>query len=122
MVVKYINVTHRIVDTGNYILLPNDFTCSTNEKYIVIRKVRLINADGQIDLGSCLCGNFADESSYSWGIIEDFIMCTNEYTDKEIHIHDPNLRRLDFWFRDYKGIKITEADGYYFTIEIKLIY
>ena len=78
MPVKYINVTHQIKDHGNYIILPNDFTMSTNEKYIVIRKVRLITADGQIDAGSCLCGNFADESSYSWGIIEDFIMCTNE--------------------------------------------
>ena len=114
---KYINVTHRIKDR-NYVLLPNDFTTSPNEKYIIIKKVRLINNNGQLDVGCCLCGNFADESSYSWGMIEDFIMCTNEMNEKEIHIHDTNLRELDFWFRDYKGNKITPEEEYYFTIEL----
>ena len=121
MVTKYINVSHHVYDS-NYVLLPNDFTCSTNDKYIVIKKVRLINNNGQLDVGCALCGNFADESSYSWGIIDDFIMCTNEINEKEIHIHDNNLRQLNFWFRDYKGNKITTEDDYYFTIEIKIIY
>ena len=119
--VRYINVSHHVYDS-NYVLLPNDFTCSTNEKYIVIKKVRLINADGQLHYGSALCGNFADESSYSWGIIDDFIMCTNEINEKEIHIHNTNLRQLNFNFKDYKGVPITTEDGYYFTIELKLIY
>ena len=119
--VRYINVSHHVYES-NYVLLPNDFTQSTDEKYIVIKKVRLINSDGQLDVGCALCGNFADESSSSWGIIDDFIMCTNEINEKEIHIHNTNLRQLDFWFKDYKGNRITTEDDYYFTIELKLIY
>lgn len=119
--IRYINVSHHVYNS-NYVLLPNDFTQSTRDKYIVIRKVRLINNCGQLEYGAALCGNFADESSYSWGIIDDFIMCTNEMNEKEIHIHNTNLRQLNFNFKDYKGIPITEEDDYYFTIELKLIY
>ena len=121
MPVRYINVSQQVYNS-NCVLLPNDFTQSTRDKYIVIKKVRLINSDGQLDYGSALCGNFADESSYSYGIIEDFIMCTNEINEKEIHIHNTILRQLNFNFKDYKGVPITEEDGYYFTIELKLIY
>ena len=118
---KYINVTHHVYDS-NYVLLPNDFTCSTNDKYIIIKKIRLFNADGQLDVGCCLCGNFADDSTYSWGIIDDFIMCVNEINEKEIHVHNTNLRKFDFWFKDYKGTPIKTEDGFFFTLELKLIY
>ena len=89
---------------------------------LLSRKVRLINNNGQLDVGCCLCGDFADESSYSYGLMDDFIICSNEINEKEIHIHDNNMRFIKFYFRDYKGIKITAADDYYFSLEIKLIY
>ena len=47
----------------NSIRLPNDFTQSTiKDKYIVVKKVRLINNYDQLDIGCSLCGDFADES------------------------------------------------------------
>ena len=46
MPVRYINISNR-VDDNNIIDLPNDFTQSTNDKYISIVKVRLINNNGQ---------------------------------------------------------------------------
>ena len=118
---RYLSITDKVYEE-NILTLKNDFTQSTNDKYIVIRKVRLINADGQLDMGCCLCGSFADESNYSYGLIQDFIMCSNEMNEKEIHIHTNNLKRIDFWFCDYKGVRITEADNYYYTLELKLIY
>ena len=46
MPIKYINMTGR-VNNINSVRLPNDFTQSiNNEKYIVIKKVRLINNYG----------------------------------------------------------------------------
>ena len=121
MPVKYINYSDHGKDEYK-LHLPNDFTSSHNDKYIVIKKVRLINSNGQLDVGCCLCGDFADESSYSYGLMDDFIICSNEINEKEIHIHDNNMRFIKFYFRDYKGIKITAADDYYFSLEIKLIY
>ena len=121
MPVKYINVSNRVNDL-NTIDLPNDFTCSTNEKRISVLKVRLINNYGQLDVGSALCGNFADESSYSYGLFNDFIICSNEINEKIIHVHNTNLRQLKFYFKDYKGEKITYSDEYYYTLELKLSY
>ena len=121
MPVRYLNFSDRVRDSHT-IELPNDFTQSTNDKYITILKVRLINNDGQLDIGCALCGDFADESSYSYGLIDDFIICSNEINEKEIHIHSINIRRLNFNFKDYKGQKITYADDYYYTLELKLIY
>ena len=121
MPIRYINISNR-VDENNVVDLPNDFTQSTNDKYITILKVRLINNDGQLDIGCALCGDFADESSYSYGLIDDFIICSNEINEKEIHIHSINLRRLNFNFKDYKGVKITYNDNYYYALELKLIY
>ena len=121
MPVKYINISNRVND-NNVIDLPNDFTQSTNLKYISVLKVRLINNYGQLDVGSALCGNFADESSYSFGLFDDFIICSNEINAKDIHIHNTNLRQLKFYFKDYKGEKITYNDEYYYTLELKLIY
>ena len=59
---RYINMTGRVLN-NNTVSLPNDFTQSTNnEKCIIIKKVRLINNYGQLDIGCSLCGDFADES------------------------------------------------------------
>ena len=122
MPIKYINITDKVYNS-NEIHLPNDFTMSREkDKYISVLKVRLINNSGQLDIGACLCGNFADESNYSYGLIDDFVMCSNEYNEKMIHIHNTNLRSLKFWFKDYKGNLITSSDNYYYTLELKLIY
>ena len=121
MPVRYINISNR-VDDNNIIDLPNDFTQSTNDKYISIVKVRLINNNGQLDVGSVLCGEFADESTYSYGLFDDFIICSNEINEKIIHIHNTNLRQLNFYFKDYRGEKITYEDDYYYTLEIKISY
>ena len=121
MVIKYLNISDHGKD--KYTLnLPNDFTMSNNDKYIIIRKVRVFNNNGQLDVGCSLCGDFADESQYNYGIIDDFILCSNEFNEKEIHIHNTNLRKLEFYFRDYKGVLIQASDDYYFTLELKLIY
>ena len=121
MPIKYINMTDKVYD-NNTVHLPNDFTMSNNDKYISVLKVRLINSNGQLDIGCCLCGDFADESSYSYGLMDDFIMCSNEFNEKIIHIHNTNLRTLKFWFKDYKGNQILESDNYYYTLELKLVY
>ena len=119
---EYINITNKVYE-NNELLLKNDFVQSTNpDKYIIVRKVRLINSNGQLDVGCCLCADFAEDSSYSYGLIDDFIICSNEINEKEIHIHSINIRRLNFNFKDYKGQKITYADDYYYTLELKLIY
>ena len=121
MPIKYINISSRVNNT-NIIDLPNDFTQSTNLKYISVVKVRLINNNGQLDVGSVLCGNFADDSTYSYGLFDDFIICSNEINEKVIHIHNTNLRQLKFYFKDYKGEKITYNDEYYYTLELRLSY
>jgi len=122
MNVKYISISDRVQDM-NELKLINDFVQSLSDaRYIIIRKVRLINNDGQLDVGCCLCGNFGDDSSYSYGIMDDYIMCTNEFNEKEIRVCDRNLKYLKFFFRDYKGDKITYNDNYYYTLDLKLIY
>lgn len=119
---KYVNVVEK-VDERNEINLNLDFTQSTMpDKSIIVRKVRLINNNGQLDIGCCLCGDFAGDSSYSYGLVDDFIMCTNEINEKIIHIHEINCRKLTFWFCDYKGNLITAEDDYYFALELELIY
>ena len=119
---RYINITEKVSEKLN-IKLISDFIQSTDpNKMIVVRKVRLINPYGQLDVGCCLCGDFADESSYSIGLMDDFIMCTNELNQKEIHIHNNNCNHISFWFRDYKGELLTSDDNYYFTLEIELIF
>ena len=70
MPVKYISISDKVSE-DNEIKLINDFVQSTNDKYIVIKKVRLINNNGQLDIGCCLCGNFAEDSSYSYGLFDD---------------------------------------------------
>ena len=119
---RYVNITEK-VDEKIGMTLDVDFVISTDpNKTIIIRKVRLINPYGQLDVGCCLCGDFADESSYSVGLMDDFIMCTNELNQKEIHIHNNNCNHISFWFRDYKGELLTSDDNYYFTLEIELIF
>ena len=119
---RYINISEKVSEKLN-MKLNSDFIQSTDpNKTIVIRKVRLINPYGQLDVGCCLCGDFADESSYSIGLMDDFIMCTNELNQKEIHIHNTNCNHISFWFRDYKGELLKSDDNYYFTLEIELIF
>ena len=59
MPIRYINMTGRVNDV-NKVRLPNDFTQSTKDKSIIIKKVRLINNNGQLDIGCALCGYFSD--------------------------------------------------------------
>ena len=119
---RYINISEKVSEKLN-MKLNSDFIQSTDpNKMIIVRKVRLINPYGQLDVGCCLCGDFADESSYSIGLMDDFIMCTNELNQKEIHIHNTNCNHISFWFRDYKGELLTSDDNYYFTLEIELIF
>ena len=119
---RYINITEKVTEKLN-MKLNSDFIQSRDpNKIIVVRKVRLINPYGQLDVGCCLCGDFADESSYSVGLMDDFIMCTNELNQKEIHIHNNNCNHISFWFRDYKGELLKSDDNYYFTLEIELIF
>ena len=119
---RYVSISDKINEI-TVLYLKNDFVQSSNpDKQLIVRKVRLINPYGQLDVGCCLCGDFADDSSYSYGLIDNFIMCTNELNQKEIHIHNLNNNILNFWFCDYKGNRLTSADDYYFTIELELIY
>ena len=119
---RYVNITEKVDEKIGLTLGP-DFVISTDpNKTIVVRKVRLINSYGQLDVGCCLCGDFADESSYSIGLMDAFIMCTNELNQKEIHIHNNNCNHISFWFRDYKGNLLTSDDDYYFTLELELIF
>ena len=120
---KYVNISDKVLE-NNLLLLKNDFVQSTNpDKHIIVRKVRLINSNGQLDVGCCLCGDFADDSSYSYGIIDNFVICSNELNEKDIHVHNlNNNNKLYFWFCDYKGNRLTSVDDYYFTLELELIY
>lgn len=119
---KYVNISDKVLE-NNLLLLKNDFVQSTNpDKHIIVRKVRLINSNGQLDVGCCLCGDFAEDSSYSYGLIDDFIICSNEINEKDIHVHNLNNNKLYYWFCDYKGNRLTSVDDYYFTLELELIY
>ena len=119
---RYINISDKVLE-NNLLLLNLEFVQSTEpNKTIVVRKVRLINPNGQLDIGCCLCGDFADNSSYSYGLVDNFIMCSNEINDKDIHVHNLNNNKINFWFCDYKGNRLTDADDYYFTLELELIY
>ena len=119
---RYINITEKVSEKLNIKLISDFIQSRDPNKMIIIRKVRLINPYGQLDVGCCLCGDFADESSYSLGLMDDFIMCTNEINEKVIHVHNLNNNMLYFWFRDYKGNLLTADDDYYFTLEIELIF
>ena len=66
--------------------------------------------------------DFGDESCYSYGLIEDFIICTNEINDKQIHVHNTNMRELKFSFKDYKGVPITYDNEYYYSLELRIEY
>ena len=91
MPVRYISISDRVSEDNDFNLI-NDFVQSTNDKYIVIRKVRLINDNGQLDVGCCLCGNFADDSSYSYGLFDDYIMCTNEFNENHTSTIQANYK------------------------------
>ena len=111
--------------------LPNDFIQSTNKKYVVIKKVRLFNNEGQLDMGGCLCSNLASECCYNYGLGENqnYIMSVNELNEKVFEIKS-EIKTIQFWFCDYKGIKLCYSEqgtvdlteGYYYVIEMELVY
>ena len=47
-----------------------------------ILKERLINNNGQLDVGSVLCEDFTDESTYSHELFDDFIICSNDINER----------------------------------------
>ena len=59
---------------------------------------------------------------HTHGVLLMILLCVNEINEKEIHVHNTNLRTFDFWFKDYKGTPTKTEDGFYFTLELKLIY
>ena len=119
---KYFNILHFCAKyfVQNILCKISLPTQSTKDKYIIIKKVRLINNNGQLDIGCALCGDFSDESCYSYGLIEDFIICTNEINEKQIHVHNTNMRELKFTFKDYKGVPITYDNEYYYSLELRI--
>ncbi len=120
MKVRYQNYTD-MVKTINYLDLIPAFVKCNDIKFIIIKNVKLFNEKGQIDVGCCLCGDFADNSNYSDGLIKDFIITTNNPYEKLIRINN-DVRRLTFYFKDYKGEYIKEDSGYYYLIELELCY
>ena len=102
--------------------MPNDFRYSKVEgKSIIIHKLNLYNSNGQLMFGCYLCGNFATDTTYSFGLINDYLMSSNELNPKQILIKS-HLNNMKFWFKDYKGKLIDESDDFYFTLEYELIY
>ena len=121
MLRKYMNYT----DHGKRsyeLYMPNDFRYSKVEgKSIIIHKLNLYNSNGQLMFCCYLCGNFATDTTYSFGLIGDYIMSSNELNPKQILVKS-NLNNMKFWFKDYKGKLIEEADDFYFTLEYELVY
>ena len=125
---KYLTVTNTIKSV-NSIDLIDDFVKAEGDKYIKIENVKVFNNNGQIDVGMFLCGTFADESIESCGLMDDFIASTYNTNDKIIHISNNN-RRIQFYFRDYKGQMIgdvgnmsgSEKTEYYYLIELLLVW
>lgn len=95
------------------------------DKYVVVRKLRLVNPQGQLDVGCSLCGNLGGENSYTYGILEHpYIIASNEISEKVFKVSS-NLKYLKFWFDDYMGIQIytsNQTDKWYYTLELELIY
>ena len=116
---KYLIVTNKI-KTTNIVELDEDFVKCRCNKYIKIESIKVFNDNGQIDIGCCLCGTFADDSIKSSGLINDFIASTYNPEPKIIAIHN-NDKRLMFYFRDYKGELLDEKLNYYYTIELLLL-
>ncbi len=133
---KYVNINDRIyheipfMRTHNtYIFdLPLDFIQSKNEKYIIIKKLRIFNGNGQMDIGTCLTSEtLSRECCYNFGINynQNYIMSSNEINEKKFQINS-DIKQIDFTFADYKGEKIEITHDldtiYYYIIELELIY
>lgn len=120
MPVMYLTSTDQ-VKTVNTLELHANFVKSDEYKYIIIKNVKLFNSNGQVDVGGYLCGDFADNNNFSTGLMNDFIMSSNNQYEKIITI-DNNCRRISFYFKDYKGNHIKEDSGYYYLLELALVY
>ena len=120
MPVIYLTATG-CVQTVNSVELLDEFVKAPENKTIIITNLKLFNSNGQVDVGAYLCGNFADSINYSTGLMNDFVMATNNTHKKQISI-DNNCRRLSFYFRDYKGNYIKDDCEYYYLLELMLVY
>jgi len=133
---KYVNINDTIyheipfMRTHNtYILdLPNDFIQSKNDKYIIVKKFRMFNGNGQMDIGACLTSEIlSKECCYNFGINynQNYIMSANELNDKKFKISS-DIKQIDFTFTDYKGEKINITQDlstiYYYVLELELLY
>ncbi len=135
---KYININGKIEFTFDYwsnymnntykLNLPLDFIQSKNDKYIIIRKLRLFNNEGQMDIGSCLASEaLCRENMYSEGLNynKNYIMSANELNEKKFKISS-DIKVVDFTFTDYKGELINTYDDitkcYYYVLELELVY
>ena len=92
---KYVNINDKIYfnfDPQNnfmhntyYYDLPLDFIQSKNDKYIIVRKFRMFNGNGQMDIGTCLTSEIlSKECCYNFGINynQNYIMSANELNIK----------------------------------------
>ena len=125
-IIDYIGVDENNNQHNEYTYkLPIDFIQSDRDKYVVVRKLRLVNPQGQLDVGCSLCGNLGGENSYTYGILEHpYIIASNEISEKVFKVSS-NLKYLKFWFDDYMGIQIytsNQTDKWYYTLELELIY
>lgn len=109
--------------------LPLDFIQSREDKYIVIRKLRMFNNDGQMELGACLTSNvLSKDCCYNYGLNynQNYIMSSNEINEKIFKISS-DVKKIDFTFTDYKGELLTIHDdilnaAYYYVLELELVY
>lgn len=135
---KIININGKIEFTfdfwANYmnnsytLNLPLDFIQSKNDKYLIVKKLRLFNNDGQMDLGACVASKaLCRENIYTEGINfnQNYIMSANELNEKKFKISS-DLKTIDFLFTDYKGELLNTYEDitkcYYYVLEIELIY
>lgn len=108
--------------------LPHDFIQSKNDKYVVVKKFRCFNNDGQMDLGACLTSDvLSKDCCYNYGLNynQNYIMSANEVNDKSFKINS-DCKKIDFTFTDYKGELLnTNQDlnaAYYYVLELELVY
>ena len=81
--------THNYTHNTYIYNLPSDFIKSDKDKYIIIRKLRMFNQDGQMELGACLTSDILSKiCCYNYGINfnQNYIMSTNEINEKVFKI------------------------------------